>query len=193
MCLKIASREEACDTMDFPVRMKGKREFHPFHLLIDAAEDSLKERDNYQFGGEAFALSAIILSALAIEALANSIGKYKVPDWSDYESASPMAKLRIISSEMNIEFDAHKSPWKEAKKLIKFRNSIAHAKPKTLEIDIEITEENIHEILDPSPSEIEKEISYENAKMAVDTVNNLKSLLCSRLDTEIDSAFFVPH
>lgn len=173
--------------------MEGERHFHPFHLLIDAAQETLDEMRNYQLGGSAFALSTILLSALAIEALANSIGSHKVANWSDYESANPIAKLRIISSELKIDFKADESPWKEARNLIKFRNQVAHAKPKILKINKEIKEENLHEILSPAPSQFEREINYENAEIAFKTIDEIRSLLCSKLDPEIDSAFFIPH
>jgi hypothetical protein len=68
--------------INFPIREIGESYFHPFHLLIDAVEETLSEMNKYQLEGSAFALPTILLSALAIEALANSIGSYKVTNWS---------------------------------------------------------------------------------------------------------------
>jgi ribosomal protein L31E len=178
---------------DYPIRMKGERHFHPFHLLIDAAQETLQEMSNYQMGSSAFALSTMLLSSLAVEALANSIGSHKVANWSDYESASPITKLRIISSELEIDYKANESLWKEIRELVKFRNQVAHAKPKILKIDKKINEENLHELLNLPPSKIEQEINYENAEKAFKAINQLRSLLCSKLDPEIDSPFFIPH
>jgi len=178
---------------EFPIKMVGERNFHPFHLLINAAQETLDEMREYQYGGSAFVLSTMLLSALAIEALANSIGSHKVSNWSDYESASPIAKLRIVSSELCIDFNKDESPWREARELIKFRNQIAHAKPKIYKIDKEIRDDNLHELLSPAPSWIEKQINYESAEKAFKTIDEIKTLFCAKLDPEKDSAFFVPH
>lgn len=178
---------------DFPIIMKGERHFHPFHLLIDAARDTLDEMRNYQLGGEAFTLSTMLLSSLAIEALANSIGEHKISNWTDFESASPIAKLRVISKELGIDFNQDQSLWNEIRQLVKFRNQAAHAKPKILKIEKEIHESNIHELLNPAPTKFEKEINYENAEKAFHAVDTLRTLLCSKLDPEIDSQFFIPH
>lgn len=179
--------------VNFPITMKGERHFHPFHLLIDAARDTLNEMRNYQLGGEAFTLSTMLLSSLAIEALANSIGSHKIRNWADYENASPIAKLRIISVELGLDFDSDQNLWSEIRKLIKFRNDAAHAKPKIIKIDKEINEENLHEILFPAPTKLEQEINYNNAEKAYQAVDKLRSLLCSMLDPEIDRQFFIAH
>lgn len=177
----------------FPLNIKGKRHFHPFHLLIDAAQDTLDAMRSYQIGGHAHALSTMLLSSLAIEALANSIGEHQVNDWADCESANPMTKLRIIAKEMGLDFNMECSPWGEIRALIKFRNLAAHARPKIIKIDKEIDEDNIHEMLNLAPSKFEQEISYENAELAFETVCSLRDLLCSKLDPEKDDSFFIPH
>jgi len=173
--------------------MIGERNFHPFHLLIGAAQETLNEMRNYQLGGSAFTLSTMLLSALAVEALANSIGAHKVANWGDYESASPMAKLRVISKELGVDFNSYQELLNEIRKLVRFGNKAAHAKPQTLKIDKEIYDENLHEILDPAPTKFEQEINCVNAEKAFQVINELRSLLCSKLDPELDGHFFLPH
>jgi len=80
-------------------------------------------------------LGSILLSALSIEAIGNTYGEVLIPDWKDFESASPIAKLRLVATRCGINPDMNKHPWATARQLILFRNRIAHAKPTSLKID----------------------------------------------------------
>ncbi len=178
---------------EFPIRLVGERHFHPFHLLIDAASESLIALKEYSMGGETFALSTILLSTLAIEALANSVGDHKVDRWNDYLSSNTNAKLRVISGALEVDYDAQKSPWREARDFARLRNLLVHPKPVKMKIDKEINEENLHELLIGEASSIEEAITRSNAELAFKTVNDIKDIFLEKLDFEKDGAFFVPH
>src|SRR3954471_2833467 len=104
-----------------------ERQFSAHHMLIRAAEIA-RDRGTEKKPGWMFdELSAMTFAALAIEALCNSIGDRVVPGWAkDFESASPNAKLRILSGRLGLEYDEDKEPWVGARELIKFRNLVAH-------------------------------------------------------------------
>ncbi|MNM76631.1 hypothetical protein D3C81_884610 [compost metagenome] len=181
--------------IDFPFWMKGERHFLPFHMLSEAARHTLDEiRDNpYCASAYALKISTMLLSAIAIEALVNSVGLYKVSDWRKHKRKSPFQKLELITKALDIDFSNKDSLWHDARYLIKFRNEIVHAEPIKLPINKEIMEENFLDILDPAPSKIEEKITLENAEKAYEIIEDLKSLLCSKMDAEEDSHFFVPH
>ena len=74
------------------------------------------------------ALTTLVFSALAIEALANAFGEKKINGWADFEMSSPMGKLRVVTGTLGIPFDPGKEPWATARWLVTFRNRIAHAR-----------------------------------------------------------------
>jgi len=87
------------------VRVQKKRDFEPQHLLVQVAEVALEDAQKKIPGWKNQELVAITFSALALEALANSFGNKLVSRWNDFESSSPIAKLRIICSELGISPD----------------------------------------------------------------------------------------
>ncbi len=116
--------------MSRKVKRVQERHFSAHHMLIRAASvaiDRAKEKRPGWFYDE---LSAMTFAALAIEALGNSIGERVIDGWeTDFESASPIAKLRLLADRLGVTYDKSVEPWSGAIELVKFRNRVAHAKP----------------------------------------------------------------
>lgn len=129
-------------------------------------------------------LSAMTFSALAIEALCNSIGERVIENWKkDFESSSPIAKLRILARQLGIKYEKDKEPWAGARDLIKFRNLVAHAKPQLiLEENVMTQEESDKRLFDVPKSKLEKLVTAASANRAVQTVQKIKDILISKLE-----------
>ena len=87
-----------------------KKTFSAHHMLMNAAFlqlEAARETENSQFNS---LLAALTLSSLSVEALANSVGERVVPDWRDFESLSPLGKLRLLAEKLSIEFDRNVEP-----------------------------------------------------------------------------------
>jgi hypothetical protein len=111
------------------VRIKNERRFNPHRsLLLPSAEHFLRTAKEKKDGWYYDCLAAILLSALSIEAIGNSYGKVKIPDWNRFERASPIAKLRLVATSCGVKPNFGKEPWQTVERLIFFRNRIAHAK-----------------------------------------------------------------
>jgi hypothetical protein len=163
-----------------------ERQFSAHHMLIRAAVIA-RDRGSEKKPGWMFdELSAMTFSALAIEALCNSIGHRVIDDWDkDFESASPNAKLRILTKRLEIKYDKNKEPWAGARELIKFRNLVAHAKPQLIVEEKLMTQEEYDKrLFDIPQSKLESLITAANADRAVRTVEKLKELLIEKLDPE---------
>jgi len=102
--------------------------------------------------------------------------------WNDFESASPIAKLRIICSRLGIEPNFEKEPWATTLWLVKFRNKVAHAKPESIRFDKTMTEEEFRKIrLEYPHSKLEMEINLKNAKCSVSAIDQILDLLYPKL------------
>jgi len=127
----------------------------------------------------------LTFSALAIEALSNAIGERIVPDWKDFESANPLAKIRLLAERLGIPYSSESEPWNTIRWLGKFRNLVAHPKPEIILDDKLITEREADDRpFDPPKSKLEREVTVGNAKRAFDAVETAKLLFCEKIPAE---------
>ena len=154
-------------------------------MLLGAArmamEDSNKQRPGWFYSD----LIAITFSALSIEALCNAFGNRFVPDWKDFESSSPIAKLRIICTHLEVNANFDIEPWSKAVWLIKFRNKIAHPKPEFVKENEVWSRDEYDDLRQQEPkSKIERQITNGNANKAYKTAVAIKEALCDAVPIE---------
>ena len=167
------------------IRVLKEREFSPHHILIGAAHVALEDAEKKIPGWVHFELVAITFSALALEAVANSFGEKFIIRWKDFESSSPIAKLRLVCSRLNIAPDFEQEPWSAALWLVAFRNKVAHAKPEMIKTDeIFAADEYAKSFHEYPPSRIEEMVSLENAKRSVKAIEKILELFLSKLTLE---------
>ena len=127
----------------------------------------------------------ITFSALALEALGNAFGEKFNPRWEDFESASPIAKLRLVCQRFEIVPDFGKEPWSTTLWLVRFRNKVAHAKPEFIKEEKIITREEYDKLGGQCPeSKLEKQVSLENAQRAFPCIRDIHIMLCERIPPE---------
>ena len=164
------------------VRQTQVRDYSAHHSFLHVAELELELAKPGTNGSFNHALVALTMSALAVEALANAIGNRAVPDWEDFESCAPFAKLRLIAERMGLAYANDKEPWGTVRWLCRFRNRLAHAKPERITLTRIVTqEEHAQRSFLPPTSKLEVEITEQNARRAVAAVSNLKYMLCNKL------------
>lgn len=144
-----------------------ERNFSGWHLLIHAARTSL---DLIPLGQHApyYCVSSILLTALAIEALSNSLLESAIDeDWEDFDSARTIAKIRFLCDKCDIDFHKPREPWATIAWLIQLRNDIVHAKP------FEVVDRKIMKVSEmtgyhpPQPlTRMEKQLTKESAARA---------------------------
>jgi uncharacterized protein (DUF2236 family) len=172
-------------TLEKKYRVQRERDFKPHQILLDAARTALEDAEIKMPGYLYRELAAITFSALALEALTNSFGEKLVMRWEDFEKATPIAKIRIICSQLRLEPDFEKEPWAAALWLVKFRNRIAHAKPESIKFDKTMTDEEFQQIRFEYPhSKLEMEISLANAKRSVSAVDQMLESFYPKLTDE---------
>ena len=129
-------------------------------------------------------LGAILLSALSIEALGNTYGETLIPEWKDFESASPIAKLRLVANKCGVSPNFGEHPWATARQLIRFRNRVAHAKPEQLKVEGHYTETTYQQIFHAKPeSTLEKMITEEFAVQGYDAVEKIIEVLSKTIES----------
>jgi len=158
------------------------REFFAHHMLLHAAERQIDEARASEVVRFNKCLAAMVLSALAIEALANAVGSRVASDWAAFESLNPLAKLDSLAKALSITYDPTKEPWSAITQLARFRNDIAHPKPELISEENFLPEVALEKTLFDSPqSQIERQITLGNAERAHKAVYSLKAILTDSL------------
>ncbi|KPK17644.1 MAG: hypothetical protein AMJ67_12515 [Betaproteobacteria bacterium SG8_41] len=177
--------------MSSKLKVTRSRSFSAHHMLIGAARAAVEDAEAKRPGWFYSQLTAITLCGLAIEAICNAIGKRIIPDWKDFESAGPNAKLRLLCDRLNVKYDRHAEPWSSARWLSKQRNAIAHAKPQVIEEEhIWTRDEYDRQRTDSPTSDLEREITLGNANRALRTAKDILLQLCQAIPVEYRLGLF---
>lgn len=179
------------------MQITKERSYAPHHTFLGAARVSLELAKSRQPGWHYHEFTAIVMSALSIEALANAVGAHVMSDWKDFESSSPWAKLRLLCEQLDIEFNRASEPWRTAKWLCGFRNKAAHAKPEDLLEVKEIPDHASDQERQTWPkSALERDITTGNASRAYEAIQKIKLILFNAMPADkrtsiySDSAMF---
>ena len=165
--------------MSSKVHVEKEKPFSAHHMLLGAARAALEDAESKRPGWFYAELVAMTMASLAIEAMSNAIGERVIENWKDFESASPIAKLRLICQKLEVPFDERVEPWASVRSLTKFRNEIAHAKPELVKETYVWSRAEYEKREKEGPkSKLEKKVTLGNARRAVREVRRVKDILC---------------
>jgi hypothetical protein len=163
-------------------RKTQEREFFAHHMLLHAVERAIEEAKASEVGRFNKCLAAMVLSALAIEALASAVGSRVASDWAVFKRLNPPEKLDSLAHELGFTCEATTEPWSSITQLARFRNDIAHPKPELVSEERILPEVALGKTLFDSPqSKIERQITLGNAERAHKAVYALKAILTDSL------------
>lgn len=170
------------------VHVTSARPYSAHHLLNQIAAEAIRRGDADEGSTRHEALIAILTSALAIEALANTLGPRVVDGWDDFNNVRPIAKWRLIYGGIPIKFDSAKEPWISTKWLFALRNSIAHAQPDNVQTEQVMTPAEFSQVergkMEFPASEVEKQLTMANAKKALKAFEAVRDSLSPYLKPE---------
>jgi hypothetical protein len=159
-------------------RKTEERTFFAHHMLLHVAELEIAEAESSELGRFNKCLTAMVMSALAVEALANAVGSRIANDWATFESLRPHEKLELLVTKLAIPHDPTAEPWTTLQYLGRFRNDIAHPKPDDVTKVRVLPNAGLSKTTFDAPlSKLEREISLGNAKRSFAAVRALKGLL----------------
>jgi hypothetical protein len=166
-----------------------ERVFFPYVPYMESAAYFCEELTRKGYVSWHDLLAATTLLSLSVEAIANTIGELVVPDFKDFESSSPKAKIRIICEAVGLEFDRNKPPFVEVIHLLKIRNQLAHPKYQRLryeskEMPLEQAQKHYRE-LGEILHDIEKSLSHELVQNSLAAVTRLATEFRATLDPKI--------
>ena len=171
--------------MSESIKVQKKKAFSAYHMMLGAARAALEDAETKAPGWFYAELMALTMAALAIEAICNAVGERVIEKWKDFESSSPIAKLRVICARLEIPFDEKTEPWATARWIGKLRNELAHAKPELVKEEYTWSREEYEKREREGPkSKLEKQITLGHARRAVREVQNLKDLICDAVPVD---------
>jgi len=119
-------------------KVVAERTFFPYVPYLDSARHFCSEMKRNEHVSWYDLLAATTLLALSVEALVNTVGEFIVPEFKDFESSSPKAKIRLICQLAQIPYDKSKIPFVDVVHLLKVRNQLAHPKFQRLKYESKI-------------------------------------------------------
>jgi hypothetical protein len=177
--------------MSSKIRVEREKRFSAHHMLLGAARAALEDAESRRPGWFYAELVAMTMASLAVEAVSNAIGERVVRDWKDFESAKPIAKLRLICQQLDVLFDERIEPWATVRWLAKFRNDVAHAKPELVKETYTWSRAEYERREDEGPkSKLEKKVTIGNARRAVCEVRRVKDILCDAVPEDMRQGLF---
>ena len=140
-------------------------------------------------------MASLIYTAFTMEAYLNHIGEQIFGCWDDLDGLSPRKKLNVIAEKLMVGKDDGKRPFQTLKKLLDFRDDVAHGKTIFLKTESEIRivnsglDDYMHKSLE---TEWEKYCTQDNAKLASEDVESIMSKFRKALNRSDDDLFFPP-
>jgi hypothetical protein len=174
------------DTKIRKVRRTQERHYSAHHMLLEVARRANDCVARKEPGWSYEAVTAIVFSALAVEALLNAFGDRKIENWGvDFESARPLAKARLVAQALSIGYHVNAEPWATLQWLFRVRNLAVHAKPAVIKTDVLLTDAEVERrLFDRPDSLLERELTAKNAQRAVDAVVRLRDELCASMPAD---------
>lgn len=169
------------------------RHFFPAEMYLHSASHFIRKIRREQPPQWPDVMAAAALIALSLEAVVNSIGPHLVKDFSDFESASSVMKLRLINESIGLKFDKSKPPVSDILELVRVRNKIAHPKYKSLRYSSErLPLHEAQRLLNDNSStlhELEKVISPESVEKWHNAIISVTRALVEKLDPDLRYGF----
>ena len=163
-------------------RKTEERTFFAHHMLLHVAELEINDAEASEVGCFNKCLTAMVMSALAVEALANAVGSRVAEDREAFEKMRPHEKLDHLVQRLTIARDPSKEPWTTLQYLGGFRNDIAHPKPEEVVNTRVLPQAGLTKTAFDTPlSKLEQEVTLGNAKRSFAAVQALKGLLTDAL------------
>jgi hypothetical protein len=129
-------------------RVEKKRIVRMYAELWHASASVLEAGVHEKRGSSWQFLSSLILTAFSFEAYLNHTGESLISCWEDLERLPPLAKFNLLSEILKVNLPKGKTarPLQTISELMEFRNTMAHARTRTVRSPP--TERDINDHLD---------------------------------------------
>ena len=157
-----------------------KRIFFPHVMYLDTAKHFCAELERKEYVSWYDLMACMTTTALSVEAILNTFGHIAIRDFTDFESSTPLVKMRILCEDLGIDFDKSRKPFNTIIQLLKLRNKFAHPKYKVLSFEsAEMPLEEARAIYQQGEilHDLEKALSPELVKRSFSAVNDFELLV----------------
>jgi hypothetical protein len=123
-------------------------------------------------------VGCLAFCAFALEAYFNHVGQLTLDYWDEVEFAPPLAKLRLLASEFEVQLDASRRPLQTVIELFTYRNWLVHSRSETFTKESEHTADSYeHTFYDKPLHRWESFATLANMARAIKDVEALILLL----------------
>lgn len=110
-------------------RMEGTANFYTFAYLRQAAWNAFETAQSVPEGSNYHRVSAVLFSALTIEAHLNHVAELTISNWGTIEPTLRWReKFTMVAKELSLTVDKSRRPVQTVIDVFKFRDKLAHGK-----------------------------------------------------------------
>lgn len=124
------------------IKIEYERDMRPHPTLSNGASFMLHMAEEQEKGRFFYLISSLMLSAFTIESYLNYIGEKHIVSWKEIEKEGTIDKIKKIGVISMLDMDWGQRPYQTIKSIFKFRNELAHARPKIFQIKTSIQEDS---------------------------------------------------
>jgi len=158
-------------------RMKGSANFYTFAYLRQAAWNAFDTAKRFPEGSNYHRVSAVLFSALTIEAHLNHVGECAVPNWSAIEPTLPWrGKFERVAQVLNLTLDTSRRPVQTVIELFKFRDKLVHGKTHSQDLKYKYVEGCPSREDNPDPDWLRKYWSDDAVQRVLDDVERVLAI-----------------
>lgn len=153
---------------------RGSREIKTYVYLRKNSEVCLEAGLSEEAGSTYQFMTSIMFSAFTLEAYLNHLGEKVIEYWSEIDQIRTINKLKVLYSELDINFDNSCRPIQTVGYIFKFRNFMAHARTENISETVLVNNP------DPKPGEEFIEADWEkfcNGKEAERALNDVEEII----------------
>jgi len=165
------------NTQNKKFKISKERELNTYAEMWRVSYWTMHQAEKEVRGSYFQLMASLVFTAFTLEAYSNHLGKLIFTCWDNLERPfSPQTKMNLIAEKFKIVTDYNKRPFQTAKKLLKFRNDVAHGKSALLKVENEIitSSDDIEKQMDkPLEAEWEKYCTLKNAKQAREDIEKI--------------------
>lgn len=163
--------------------VKKERNAPAYILPLESAEHFCRQLSEKDYVSWYDLLATVVISGIALEALVNTFGEILINNFGDFESSTPVAKVRLLCNELEIEYNKQKKPYCDLIRLVRARNKIVHPKHKVLSSQSKEMplKEADRELRKDVLTEAERSLNPIIAKQSLQAVKSLRKIFEQRL------------
>lgn len=130
------------------LKVSNKFDYRPWPELRHTASVLRQLAAEAPKGSAHLVRAALVFTAFSVEGFVQTLGPGVFgEEWEVFERLPVLKRVKLMGKRLGVEVDFGRQPWQDVKALFEARDSLAHAKPRQIALDIHCPTNDHDELL----------------------------------------------